>query len=85
MLPKSLWYVDSPQNGPSRAMSEGRMRIFVIPPTLFGRLCDVNNVRDVGRQFGEEGDLDGGSHPLADVSHQLGVLTGRNERAAASQ
>ena len=49
---------------------------------FLGRLRDVDNVRDVGSQFGEEGNLDGGSHPLADIPHQLRFLTAGKSHAS---
>lgn len=42
--------------------------------TLLCSTGDINNVGDIGRELGKEGDGGGLSDPAADVAHQLRVL-----------
>lgn len=48
---------------------------------LCGR-CNIDNIRHIGREFGEEGNGHGFSDPPADVLDQLGVLSARQTHSA---
>ncbi len=49
---------------------------------LVGGAGDGDDAGDVGRQFGEERNLDGGADPATDVAHHFGILSAGQAHSA---